>query len=167
VGGASPVTCPARFGFEDGTLNGATLNNYCCTPKQNAFTAISESTTDSYCGVGALEITAKLSATNSEGEVLIPLNPAENDVGKTLSFALRADPAPPADVTFAVFLEGPSYVYVKVVEIPAPSAAWTGYAAIVPATPAGANAAGAVSLQARSYGASYSGVFYVDAINLR
>ncbi len=102
--------CGAMFNFETDN-EGATIN-----AGSTAFTAIMRSTATSYCGSGALAITALFSGTSgttTKGEVLIPLPGAPVDLtGKTITVHVAADPGCSADLNLSVVLNtqsGPVY----------------------------------------------------------
>ena len=103
--GDRSTNCNARFNFEPGSpagrLAGATINSN----NLKAFTAISNSSAVTLCGLGALEIDATFMGGSGQfagGEVDIPLNGTEDLSGKTLTVNVRA--VPPGVVSFFVLL---------------------------------------------------------------
>jgi len=163
--GSGGSTCSARFNFEGGHLYGAIPNDYCCTaPATNAFTAAKVGTTGAFCGSGSLQITAAIGTDSSVGEVSIPFASAENDAGKTLSFAIKASPPLPTGIDFYLFLEQSSYAYVRAATVSTVSSTW---ATVTATVPSGTASSSYLVLQAHSNGASYNGTLYLDEIDLR
>jgi len=163
--GSGGSTCAARFNFEGGHLYGAIPNDYCCTaPATNAFTAAKVGTTGAFCGSGFLQITAAVATNSSVGEVSIPFASAENDAGKTLAFAIKANPPLPTGIDFYVFLEQSNYAYVRAASVSTVTSTWTPVTVTVPS---GTASSSYLVLQAHSNGASYNGTLYLDEIDLR
>ncbi len=163
--GSGGSTCTARFNFEGGKLYGAMPNDYCCTaPATNAFSAAKVGTTGAFCGTGSLQIATAIDTNSSVGEVSIPFASTENDNGKTLSFAIKANPPLPAEIELYVFLEQSSYAYVKAADVSTVSSNW---ATVTVTVPSGTASTRYLVLQAQSPGPSYTGTLYLDEIDLR
>ena len=140
-------------------------NNYCCTaPAINAFKAATVSTTTAFCGASSLQIATALDTKSAVGEVSIPLGATENDGGKTLSFAIKANPPLPTGIRFEVFLEQTNYSYLIAAEVGMVSSDWTSVTVMVPTDTASSSY---LVLQAHSSGVSYSGTLYLDELDLR
>ncbi len=157
--------CTANLGF-DTDLQGATIP----AGDGAAFTAVTVSDTQTYCGAGALAITASFSGTNgptTKGAVELPVDDADSDFsGKTLTVHVSALPGCSTDLGFAVVLRttaGPQTVIPTVRPI---GAGWQELTATL-RNDAGAGASVlAISLQAFS-STGYAGTIYVDDIDVR
>jgi hypothetical protein len=154
--------CAAMFNFETDN-EGATIN-----AGSTAFTAIMRSTATSYCGSGAMAITALFSGTSgttTKGEVLIPLPSSPVDLtGKTITVHVAADPGCSADLNLSVVLNtqsGPVY-FTPAFPIRPVTNTWKTGTATVTAAPGSL----ALSLQAFS-STGYQGTIYVDEIDVR
>ena len=94
--------CTAKLGF-DSDLQGANIRRRCA-----AFTAVAVTDTHTYCGAGALAITASFSGTNgptTKGAAELPVDDARQYFsGKTLTVHVSALPGCSTDLGFAVLL---------------------------------------------------------------
>lgn len=104
--GPAPVdsgACTAKLNFESGT-HGAVIP----PTGQAAFTAVERSDVQTYCGTGALAITASFSGTSGntiKGEVDLPIAATDMDfTGKTLTVRFSAAPGCSTDLGIAVSL---------------------------------------------------------------
>lgn len=159
--------CGAMFNFESGT-HGAVIN-----AGSTAFTAIAPAGTSasSFCGSGALAITALFSGTSgatTKGEVLINLPGAPVDLtGKTITVHVAANPGCSTDLNLSVVLNtqsGPVY-FTPAFPIRPVTNTWKTGTAMVTAV-AGSTTALAISVQAFS-STNYTGTIYVDEIDIR
>jgi hypothetical protein len=162
----STTTCGAMFNFE-GSLDKAAL-----AAGSQAFTGVMQGTTPhTYCGTGALAISATFSGTTgatTKGEVDIPLGVdggTANLAGKTLTVHVAASPAACGeDLRVKVLLftttGSPTAVSVNTV-----TANYTTASASL-ATVAGAAATNALAIQAFSV-SGYTGTIYVDEIDIK
>jgi hypothetical protein len=163
--GATGGACSTMFDFETNT-EGAAIN-----AGSTAFTGFMRSTTTTYCGSGALAITALFSGTSgptTKGEILINLPNAPVDLtGKTITVHVAADPGCSADLNLSVVLNtqaGPVYFTPAFPIRPVTNMWKTGTATVTAA--AGSATALALSLQAFS-STGYTGTIYVDEIDVR
>ncbi len=160
--GAPGGACGAMFNFET-DKEGATIN-----AGSTAFTASMQSTATSYCGSGALAITALFSGTSgttTKGEVLIPLPGAPVDLtGKTITVHVAADPGCSTDLNLSVVLNtqsGPVY-FTPAFPIRPVTNMWKTGTATVTAGP------GAIALSLQAFSSTgYQGTIYVDEIDVR
>jgi hypothetical protein len=94
--------CSALFNFESGTQSAAIAQN------QMAFTAANMSGANTFCGAGALAVTASFSGTGgptTKGEIDLPINPGQMDfTGKTITVHFTAVPGCSPDLGIAVAL---------------------------------------------------------------
>jgi hypothetical protein len=99
--GAGP--CPAQYNFET-SVQGAVIS-----AAGQAFTAVTSSAAHTFCGSGALAITAAFtgtSGTTTRGVVEIPVPAADMDfTGKTVTVRFMAAPGCSADLGIAVALQ--------------------------------------------------------------
>ncbi|HEY6477912.1 MAG TPA: hypothetical protein VI456_15150, partial [Polyangia bacterium] len=164
----STTTCGAMFNFEgSNNTEGAKL-----LAGSQAFTGVMQATTPhTYCGTGALAISATFSGTTgatTKGEVDIPLGVdggTANLSGKTLTVHVSATPAACGeDLRFKVILDtttgSPTALSVNAI-----TANYTTVSASL-ATVAGANAANALAIEAFS-ASGYTGTIYVDEIDIK
>jgi hypothetical protein len=101
--------CAARFNFEGGQLQGASLD-----PSFDAFSGLVNSGCRTYCGDGALEVAAAFfqseagaGGPGSAGKILVPLDSAGEDLtGKTITVHMLAVPPDPhgSDLKFHLVL---------------------------------------------------------------
>jgi hypothetical protein len=100
-GGAGP--CPAQYNFEAG-IQGAVIS-----AAGQAFTAVTTSAAHTFCGSGALAITAAFtgtSGTTTRGVVEIPVPAADMDfTGKTVTIRFMAAPGCSTDLGIAVAVQ--------------------------------------------------------------
>ncbi len=163
----SLTTCGATFNFEGSdNLERATL------VAGSAFTAVAQATTPhTYCGTGALAITAAFSGTSGameKGEVDIPLGVDGGSAdlsGKTLTIHVAASPAACGeDLRFTVVLKtatgSPAAINVNALT----SNFLTASKSL--ASVSGAAAANALAIEAFST-TNYTGTIYVDEIDLQ
>jgi hypothetical protein len=172
-------TCPAtaRFNFENGALHGAKINAFDatnCPSCGQAFTAIANSGVTTFCGSGALEITAAFSGTDglgTKGEVLIPLGgdagTTEDLTNKTIT--IHASALPSSDVGFFLLLRTTAgYQTVPMATIRPVTGTWSTsmnkFAGDGGVT--GEASVNALSLQAFSY-TGYQGKIYIDEIDIQ
>jgi hypothetical protein len=185
-----PMTCPARFNFENGNLQGASIN-----PVWKGITAIAARDVadgaKTFCGYGSLEITAAFSHVDAgadagtgdpyvTGEVIIPLNSgmtAENLTGKTITVHVQAVPPDTQnDLAFYALLITSTTGYqtlpgypikpINTNQFASKSTALAGADAGADAGIAGMNMVTRLSLELFSY-RSYTGKIYVDEIDIR
>jgi hypothetical protein len=164
-GGATGGACGATFNFES-DVQGATINS-----GSSAFQKVAKSSAFTYCGSGALAITAMFSGTSgatTKGEVLINLPASPIDLtGKTITVHVAADPGCSNDLNLSLVLNtqaGPVY-FTPAFPIRPVTNAWKTGIAMVTAV-AGSTSALALSLQAFS-STGYQGTIYVDEIDIR
>jgi len=158
--------CTALFGFESG-LQGAVLGT-----DQQAFTKPTVSTTDPFCGTGALAVTAAFSGTTgltTKGEVDLPLGAdggAINLAGKTLTLHARASGTCGTDLKLTVVLVTSSGSLFPLRNV-AIGSGWTTSTAVLSAD-AGSGISSVVSLQIDvSSFTGYAGTVYLDEIDIR
>ena len=163
--GAAGGTCPAMFNFETDTEN-AMIN-----AGSTAFTGIMKSSNYTFCGSGALAITAMFSGTSgptTKGEVLIPLPGAPLDVtGKMITVHVAADPGCSSDLNVSMVLNtqsGPMY-FTPTFPIRPVTNSWK-MATVTVTADGGATTALNLSLQAFS-STGYKGTIYVDEIDVK
>jgi hypothetical protein len=156
-------SCGAMFNFDTG-VQGATINS-----GSTAFKAIAQSSAFTYCGSGALAISATFTGTSgptTKGEVLINLPGAPVDLtGKTITVHVASDPGCSTDLNLSLVLNtqaGPVYFTPAFPIRPVTNMWKTGTASVT----TGATAALALSLQAIS-STGYQGTIYVDEIDIR
>ncbi len=164
-GGATGGACGAMFNFET-DIQGATINT-----GSSAFQSVAKSSAFTYCGSGALAITAMFSGTSgatTKGEVLINLPGAPVDLtGKTITVHVASDPGCSTDLNLSLVLNtqaGPVY-FTPAFPIRPVTNMWKTGTATVTAV-AGSTSALALSLQAFS-STGYQGTIYVDEIDIR
>jgi len=157
--------CTAELGF-DTDLQGANIP----AGDGAAFTAVALSDTHTYCGAGALAITASFSGTNgptTKGAVELPVDDAASDFsGKTLTVHVSALPGCSTDLGFAVVLRttgGPQTIIPTVRPI---GAGWQELTATLRSDAGPGSSVLAISLQAFS-STGYAGTIYVDDIDVR
>ena len=164
--GVDGGTCTAMFNFESGTHN-AMIN----TSSQLAFQNIARSGTYTFCGNGALAITAMFSGTSGngiKGEVVIPLPGAPVDLtNKTITVRVAADPGCSSDLNLVLVLntQTGSVYFTPTFPLRPLTAAWkTGMVTL--SADAGAMTGLTLSLQAFST-TGYVGTIYIDEIDIR
>jgi len=162
--GASGGACGAMFNFET-DVQGATINT-----GSSAFQSVAKSSAFTFCGSGALAITAMFSGTSgvtTKGEVLINLPGAPLDLtGKTITVHVAADPGCSTDLKLSLVLNtqaGPVY-FTSVFPISPVTNMWKTGTATIGA--GGATTALALSLQAFS-STGYQGTIYIDEIDIK
>jgi hypothetical protein len=165
AGASTGGACGAMFNFESGT-QGATIN-----AGSTAFTAVKQSGAFTFCGSGALTITALFSGSTgptTKGEILLDLPAAPLDLtGKTITVHVAADPGCAQSLTLSLVLNtqaGPIY-FTPNFPITGVTNVWKTGSATVPAA-SGSTTALALSLQATSQ-SNYQGTIYVDEIDIR
>ena len=153
------------FNFET-DIQGATINT-----GSSGFQGVAKSSAFTYCGSGALAITAMFSGTSgatTKGEVLINLPGAPVDLtGKTITVHVASDPGCSTDLNLSLVLNtqaGPVY-FTPAFPIRPVTNMWKTGTATVTAV-AGSTSALALSLQAFS-STGYQGTIYVDEIDIR
>jgi hypothetical protein len=163
----STTSCNATFNFENGNTEAATIAG-----SGSAFQSVSTSGAQTYCGGGALAITARFSGTSgptTKGEVDLPLGTdggaTANLVGKTVTVHVSANPACDPDLKFDVILNNQSTAASVILRIDRVTANWT-TASVKITADAGASSATALALEAFSV-SGYAGTIYVDEIDIR
>jgi hypothetical protein len=163
-GPLSSGACAAVFNFESST-HGAIINS-----GSTAFTSVARSNASTYCGNGALAISALFGGTSgatTKGEVLINLPGAPVDLtGKSITVRVAADPGCSADLNFSLVLNTQSgaIYFTPVFPLRPVTNSWsTATATVSPA--AGTTTGLALSLQAISQ-SGYQGTIYVDEIDI-
>ncbi len=163
--GAPGGTCGAMFSFETGTQN-AMINT-----GSRAFMAVKQSSAATFCGSGALEITAQFSGTSgatTKGEILISLPGAPVDLtGKTITVHVAANPGCSQDLNLSVVLNTTAGAIYFVPDFPIlrVTNTWKTGTAVVPAA-SGSTMALALSLQSTSQ-TGYVGTIYIDEIDIK
>jgi len=165
-GGATGGACGAMFNFESG-VQGATLTG----STQLAFKSIAQAGGFTYCGTGALAITAMFTGNvgnSTKGEVLINLPGAPvNLTGKTITVHVASDPGCSSDLYLSMVVNtqsGPMYFSPPYQVRPITSMWQTGTVTV--SVDGGAMSALALSLQMFS-STGYQGTIYVDEIDIR
>jgi hypothetical protein len=165
-GGATGGACGAMFNFESG-LQGATLTG----STQLAFKSIAQSGAFTYCGAGALAITAMFTGNmgnSTKGEVLINLPGAPVDLtGKTITVHVASDPGCSSDLYLSMVVNtqtGPTYFSPPYQVRPITNMWQTGTVTVT--VDGGATSALALSLQMFS-STGYQGTIYVDELDIR
>jgi hypothetical protein len=163
----STTSCSATFNFEGGNTEAATIAG-----SGSAFQSVSTSGAQTYCGGGALAITARFSGTSgptTKGEVDLPLGTdggaTANLVGKTVTVHVSANPACDPDLKFDVILDNQSTAASVILRIDRVTANWT-TASVKITADAGASSATALALEAFSV-SGYQGTIFVDEIDIR
>jgi hypothetical protein len=165
AGGGASGACGAMFNFEAG-LQGATING-----PSTGFKSVAQSGSFTFCGSGALAITAMFSGATGmgvKGEVVLNLPGAPLDLtNKTITVHVAADPGCSSDLYLAVVLNtqaGPIY-FSPPFQVRPITNVWKTATATVQAD-AGSTSALYLSLQAFS-STGYQGTIYVDEIDIR
>jgi hypothetical protein len=159
--------CPAKFNFET-DAQGANIP----AADQGAFTAVTMSGANTFCGSGALAVSAAFSGTSglpTKGVVELPIDPADMDFsGKTLTVNVSALPGCSADLGFAVVLRTGAGSEIVIPTVRPLGADWTTLTVTFAgdAGVAGASSVLAISLQAFS-STDYTGTIYVDEVDVR
>jgi hypothetical protein len=171
-----PASCPARFNFENGAIHGAINNNAAdCPSCLKAFTAITSSDAKTFCGYGALEITAAFSGTDGPttgGEILIPLRAdgtPEDLTGKTITIHVSAQPKGTDLAFFLILSTSSGYQTVPSFPVRPVTDQWSTKTATLGAdggVVAGMASVVKLSLEAFSY-SGYKGKIYVDEIDIK
>jgi hypothetical protein len=169
--GRGDAGCPARFNFENGATYMARNNNTCAScPK--GFTAVVNSGAKTFCGNGALEVTAAFVAPPTGptmGEVIIPLNGAGEDLtGKMLTVSVAAVPSGGTDLVLKVVL-GTSAGFQTALTFSSVSDTFATQSIVLSPGDGGLAGLGSVSqisLQATST-MGYAGKIYVDELDIR
>jgi len=158
-------TCGAMFNFESGAQN-AMINT-----GSTAFMMVKQSSAATFCGSGALEITAQFSGTSgpsTKGEILINLPGAPLDVtGKTITVHVAANPGCSQDLNLSVVLNTTAGAIYFVPDFPIlrVTNTWKTGTAVIP-TVNGSTTALALSLQSTSQ-TNYVGTIYIDEIDIK
>jgi hypothetical protein len=184
-----PMTCPARFNFENGNLHGAYLNTVWKGITSIAARDVADGA-KTFCGYGSLEITAAFSHADAgtdagsgdpyvTGEVIIPLNAGatpENLTGKTITVHVQAVPPDTQNdlafyallITSSGYQTLPGYPIkpINTAAFATKSTTLAGADAAADAGIAGMNAVTRLSLEFFSY-RSYTGKIYVDEVDIR
>ena len=158
--------CTAKFGFDTGS-QGATIP----TTGQAAFTAVTTGSTQTFCGPGALAITASfsgMSGNTTKGVVEIPVPTADMDfTGKTVTVHYMAVPGCSPDLGVAIALQTDVGDKIILPTFRPVTSMWktssvtlTGDAGVV-----GMDTVRGISIQAFS-SSSYQGTIYVDEISV-
>jgi hypothetical protein len=161
----STTSCNALFNFESGT-EGATI-----VGTGSAFQSLAKTSTPTYCGTGALAITAHFSGTTgaaTKGEVDLPLGTdggTENLNGKTVTVHVSANPACDPDLKLTVVVIAASGAQEFPLRNVPVTANWNTASATLTAD-GGANSAIKIALDFSSIG-GYQGTIYVDEIDIR
>jgi hypothetical protein len=163
--GGAGGACGTMFNFETG-VQGATIN-----AGSLAFTNLARSGTFTFCGGGALALTALFSGTSGptiKGEVLINLPGAPVDLtNKTITVHVASDPGCSSDLYLSMVVNtqvGPIYFSPPVQVRPVTSSWQTGTATVT--ADAGSTSALALSLQFIS-ATNFQGTVYIDEIDIR
>ena len=159
-----PSQCTARFNFESGA-EGAMLGT-----NQAAFTQLTVSSADTFCGNGALALTALFSGTSgpsTKGEVVLPLGADGGTVdltGKTLTVNAAAAGASGTllRLTVAVVTSAGSFIPISDVFL---SSSWTISRALLAADAGGIDSAISIQIDVTSF-AGYTGTVYLDEIDI-
>jgi hypothetical protein len=169
VDAGSPSSCTAMFNFESPGgcgLYGAVLGMDTSNPANTAGFKRFYHTGNAYCGRGALAIDVDLNKdTRLGGEVAIPISPAADYTGKTLSLAVKGSVAGGSNVRFQVLLVTTIYEP-KSLDVPI-TTDYTTVSVVLPSM-AGASAAGVIRLSLEVHGNAtpYVGTVYVDEIDI-
>jgi len=165
AGASTGGACGSMFSFESG-VQGATINS-----GSTAFTAVKQSSAFTYCGSGALAITALFSGSTgptTKGEGVLNLPSAPLDLtGKTITVHVAADPGCSQNLNLSMVLNtqaGPIY-FNPDFPILNVTNTWKTGATTVGAV-SGSTTALAISLQVTSPN-NYTGTIYVDEIDIR
>jgi hypothetical protein len=161
-----PAQCKARFNFESGT-EGAMLGT-----NQQAFSQLAVSSTNVFCGSGALAMTAAFSGTaglTTLGEVVLPLGADGGTVdltGKTLQVNAAASGtvgATDLKLTVVVITSAGSFVPISGVFL---SSSWTIKIAPLAADAGGIDSVVSIAIDVSSV-KDYTGTIYLDEIDIR
>ena len=161
-----PNQCKALFNFESGT-QGAMLGT-----NQQAFTQLAVSSTDTFCGNGALALSAAFSGTTgltTKGEVVLPLGADGGTVdltGKTLTVnAAASGSIGPTDLklTVVVITSAGSFVPISGVFL---SSSWTIRSDALAADAGGIDSVVSIAIDVSSF-TGYTGTVYLDEIDIR
>jgi hypothetical protein len=167
-------TCAAFFNFEGAAgcaLYGATLND---KMYQLAFQSISNSGAQTFCGQGALEITASFSGTGgttTKGELFLPFTGSQDLTGKTVTIHVLAVP-PPSNLTKLSVIPVTSAGYYPqsiftITPITAVAGQWTTKSfTFGTGADAGAMMVNSFSVQVSSVD-GYVGQIYIDEIDIK
>jgi hypothetical protein len=164
--GADGAACTAKFNFENST-HGAVIP----PTGQEAFTLVGRKDTQTYCGMGALAITAAFSGTggnSTKGEVDIPIAaPDMSFTGKTLTVRFAADPGCSPDLGIAISLRTTAGDKVVIPTVRPVTASWKTQTITFAADGgvAGQDMVQAIIVQAFS-STGYQGTIYLDEIDL-
>ncbi len=158
-----PNQCKALFNFESGT-QGAMLGT-----NQQAFTQLAVSSADTFCGNGALALTAAFSGTigaTTLGEVVLPLGVDGGTVdltGKTLTVNAAASGASGTNVkmTVVVITSAGSFIPISDVFL---SSSWTIKSAALAGD--GVDSVVSIAIDVSSF-TGYTGTVYLDEIDIR
>jgi hypothetical protein len=163
----STTSCTALFNFETG-IEGATIP----VGTQAAFTSVTKSGAQTYCGTGALALAASFSGTTgntTKGEVDLPLGVdggTANLVGKTVTIHVSANPACTADLKFNAILNTATGESV-ILRVDPVTANWTTVSIKLPtATDGGDNSATTLALEVSEF-TGYKGTIYIDEVDIR
>ncbi|HXJ18587.1 MAG TPA: hypothetical protein VMT03_00025 [Polyangia bacterium] len=159
-----PSQCKARFNFESGA-EGAMLGT-----NQEAFMQLMVSSADTFCGNGALALTAIFSGTSglsTKGEVVLPLGVDGGTVdltGKTLTVNAAAAGASGTllRLTVVVVTSAGSFVPISDVFL---SSSWTISRALLAADAGGIDSAISILIDVTSF-SGYTGTVYLDEIDI-
>jgi hypothetical protein len=161
----STTSCNALYNFESG-IEGATIIG-----TGSAFQSLAKTSTPTYCGTGALAITAHFSGTTgaaTKGEVDLPIGTdggAANLNGKTVSVHVSANPACDPRLTMTVVVIAASGTQEFPLRNVPVTANWNTASATLTAD-GGENSAIKLALDFSSID-GYQGTIYVDEIDVR
>jgi|HubBroStandDraft_6_1064221.scaffolds.fasta_scaffold87535_3 hypothetical protein len=163
----STTSCTAMFNFETG-IQGATIP----VGTQAAFTSVTTSGAQTYCGTGALALAASFSGTTgntTKGEVDLPLGVdggTADLVGKTVTIHVSANPACTADLKFNAILNTTTGESV-ILRVGPLTANWTTASIKLPAaTDGGDTSATTLALEVSEF-TGYKGTIYIDEVDIR
>jgi len=164
AGPSSGGACGAMFNFESG-VQGATIGT------GMAFTMVKQSGAFTFCGSGALAITAMFSGSmgsTTKGEIVLNLPSAPLDLtGKTITVHVAADPGCSQNLNLSMVLNtqaGPIYFNPDFPILNVTNVWKTGSTTVGAVN--GSTTALAISLQVTSPN-NYTGTIYVDEIDVR
>jgi hypothetical protein len=162
-GGAS---CTAKYNFEAG-VQGAVI----AATGQGAFSAVAVSGGQTFCGAGALAITASfngMAGINTKGVVEIPVAAADrNFTGKTLTVHFMAVPGCSADLGIAIALQTDSGDKIVLPTFRPVTSTWKTEIVTLEADAGvvGMDTVRGISVQAFS-SSGYEGTIYVDEVSV-
>jgi hypothetical protein len=154
--------CSALFNFESGTQGAALAQN------QQAFTAAAMSGADTFCGAGALAVTASFSGTSgptTKGEIDLPINATNMDfTGKTVTVHFTAVPGCSSDLGIAVALLTNDGQQIVLPTFRPVGNSWI-TKRVLAVSDAGVTSVMQISIQAFS-STGYQGTIYIDEVDV-